>query len=100
VGRTDSQRAVLDTLRSLRVAEARRLAEQLECSTKTIRRALASIGYFTGINHNGTFVTLREVPQFDQQGLWSFDAVRFSKHGNLPQTIQQPVRQAAAGLRG
>lgn len=97
MGRTDSQKAVVDALRALRVARARRLAEQLECSTKTIRRALASVGYFTSINHNGAFITLREMPQFDQQGLWSYESVRFSKHGNLPQTIQQIARQAAAG---
>lgn len=80
------------------VANTTRLAEQLECSTKTIRRALASVGYFTSINHNGAFVTLQDVPQFDQHGLWSHESVRFSKHGNLPETIRGIVEQATAGV--
>jgi hypothetical protein len=80
-----------------RVAKWTGLAEQLGCSTKTVQRALSKVGYFSSINYNGTFVTLKDIPRFDQRGLWTYQTVRFSKHGNLPQTVWRIVEQAPAG---
>jgi len=94
---TSTQSQIVRQLRRDRVAKWRALAKQLECSTKTVQRALAKVGYFSSINHNATFVTLKEVPRFDQHGLWTYQNVHFSEHGNLPQTLRRIVEQAPAG---
>lgn len=94
---TGTHSQIVRQLRQDRVAKWRALAEQLECSTKTVQRALAKVGYFSSINHNATFVTLKEVPRFDQYGLWTYQTVHFSEHGNLPQTLRRIVEQAPAG---
>ena len=94
---TGTESQIVRQLRRGRIAKWRALAEQLECSTKTVQRALAKVGYFSSINCNGTFVTLEDVPRFDQHGLWTYETVHFSKHGNLPQTLRQIVEQAPAG---
>lgn len=88
---------IVRTLRTNRIARWAELAEQVDCSTKTVQRTLAKVGYYNSINHNATFVTLKDGPQFDQRGLWTYDTVHFSKHGNLPETLLWIVEQAPAG---
>ena len=94
---TTTQTQIVQQLQENRVAKWRRLAEQIGCSTKTVQRALAKVGYFTSINYNAGFVALKEVPRFDQLGLWTYQTVRFSEHGNLPQSLRRIVEQAPAG---
>ncbi len=94
---TGTESQIVKQLRRDRIAKWRALAAQLECSTKTVQRALAKVGYFSSINCNATFVTLEDVPRFDQLGLWTHETVHFSKHGNLPQTLRRIVEQAPAG---
>jgi hypothetical protein len=94
---TTTQSQIVRQLRRSRVAKWRALAQQLDCSTKTVQRALAKVGYFNSINHNATFVTLKDVPDFDQRGIWTHQAVHFSEHGNLPQTLCWLVEQAPGG---
>lgn len=92
-----TQAQVVEQLRSQRIAAWTQLARRLRCSTKTVQRALAKVGYFNSINHNAGFVTLQSVPRFDRHGLWTYNTVHFSKHGNLLQTLQRLVEQASDG---
>lgn len=95
---TSTQARIVRQLRRDRVAQWSTLADQLGCSTKTIQRALAQVGYWCSINYNATFVTARDTPRFDERGLWTYQRVCFSAHGNLPQTLYQLVTQSPAGL--
>jgi len=63
----------------------------------TVFRTLKRIGYYSSYSHRGGYYTLRETPEFDQFGLWSFHAVWFSRHGNLLQTTKALIEQAEAG---
>ena len=82
MGLTTTQSQIVQQLQRDRVAKWTGLAEQIECSTKTVQR---------------TLVTLKDVPRFDQRGLWTYETVHFSEHGNLPQTLRRIVEQAPAG---
>jgi hypothetical protein len=95
--RTATPARIVQQLRKERVAPWHALAQQLDCSTKTVQRALAQVGYYNSLNYNATFVTLQDVPRFDQHGLWTYQDVHFSRHGNLPQTIRQLIERAPAG---
>ena len=63
----------------------------------TAFRTLQRLGYRSSYSHRGSYYTLREIPEFDQFGLWSFDGAWFSKHGNLLQTTAALVEQSEAG---
>ena len=63
----------------------------------TVFRTLRRLGCCSSYSHRGGYYTLRETPEFDQFGLWSFHAVWFSRHGNLLQTTAALVEQAEAG---
>ncbi len=94
---TTTEAQVVQNLKAERVAKWTTLAQQVGCSTKSVQRAVAKVGYFGSINHNGAFVTAKDTPRFDQHGLWKYQAVCFSQHGNLPQTLHRLVEQSPAG---
>ena len=79
--------ATLDEIKTLLATDAR----------MTVFRTLQRLGYCSSYSHRGGYYTLREIPEFDQFGLWSFDATWFSRHGNLLQTTAALVEQAEAG---
>ena len=53
---------------------------------------------YTSINKNGRYYTLPQIPVFDENGLWNYQAVLFSKHGNLKQTIVALITDSNKGL--
>jgi len=53
---------------------------------------------YTSINKNGRYYTLPQIPVFDENGLWKYQAVLFSKHGNLKQTIVALITDSNKGL--
>ena len=99
----DRPTANRDALRSLLKKQKIAALDQLKRAigttcTMTVFRRLKELGYRTSYSHRGRFYTLAETPQFDKDGLWSYQSVGFSRFGNLLQTTQEFVEQAAAGL--
>jgi hypothetical protein len=86
-------------LRRKQIATLEELKQALgTTSTMTVFRKLKSLGYRTSYSHRGKYYTLAEIPQFDEQGLWSCRAAWFSRDGTLLVTAQRFVEQAPAGL--
>jgi hypothetical protein len=67
-------------------------------ATMTVFRKLKFLGYRTSFSHRGKYYTLADIPQFDEQGLWSHRSVWFSQDGTLLATAQRFVEEASAGL--
>lgn len=63
----------------------------------TVFRKLKALDYLSSYTHRGSCYALRESACFDEAGLWSHEAVWFSRHGTLVATIQAFVNQAARG---
>ena len=70
----------------------------LNYSTISIRRFLKDIGYYSSFTHNSMFYTLHSIPSFNKRGLWFYQDIGFSKHGNLKQTILNFVNRSPQGL--
>ena len=47
---------------------------------------------------NGQYITLEEIPVFDDNGIWNYRQVRFSKWGNVEETIRHIVDRSSAGI--
>lgn len=93
----------LDDLRSFLHRKAIATLEELKqtlatTSTMTVFRKLKMLGYRTSYSHRGKYYTLTDIPQFNEQGLWSYRGVGFSRHGTLLTTAQRLVEQAPAGF--
>ena len=67
-------------------------------STMTVFRKLKALPYRSSYSHRGRHYTARDIPQFDERGLWSCRGVWFSQRGNLLETAGHFVEQSDAGL--
>ena len=63
----------------------------------TVFRKLKLLDYLSSYTHRGRYYSLREIARFDDAGLWSHDAVWFSRYGTLVSTIESFVSQAPGG---
>jgi hypothetical protein len=63
----------------------------------TIFRKLKLLDYLSSYTHRGRYYALRETARFDDAGLWSHDAVWFSRHGTLVSTIESFVNHSPRG---
>ena len=68
------------------------------CSTMTAWRILQQQGYLTSYNHNAKYYTLARTARFDEQGLWAYRDIRFSKWGTLPDTILGQIELSPSGM--
>lgn len=85
-------------LRRNRIATLPQLKQVLGTDADiTVFRKLRELSYHTSYSHRGQFYTLAEIADFDENGLWTFDSVGFSRHGTLWNTAAAFVHQAPAG---
>jgi hypothetical protein len=99
MGRPRKEVDILQTFRVPRVLTIDDLCDRLSCSGRTVLRRLDEHGYYySSYNHSGRFLTIQEVAEFDTRGLWVWKAARFSKNGNLKQTIEHFVEADERGM--
>lgn len=63
----------------------------------TVFRKLKQLGYLASYTHRGRFYTLSEIARFDGRGLWSHEAVWFSRYGTLLSTVEAFVLGSSNG---
>jgi hypothetical protein len=64
----------------------------------TVFRKLREIPYHASYSHRGRYYALDEVIHFDEQGLWTYRDVHFSRLGSLVDTSERFVNDAEQGL--
>ena len=64
----------------------------------TVFRKLKSLGYLSSYTHRGGYYTLAEIARFDGKGLWSHEAVWFSRYGTLLATVESFVNSSPQGF--
>ncbi len=93
--------SALDLARLLHETKVRtkdQILKHLHCSAMTAWRLLKELGYLTSYNFNARYYTLVDIPHFDDQGLWSYRQIRFSRYGSLSLTVLNLVCTSRAGL--
>ena len=83
------QQKVLDISGLQRVVKGR--------SRRSLFRDLAALGYQTSFTHTGRYYTLQEISDFDEQGLWFYGEIGFSRAGTLKETVAQQVEETPQG---
>jgi transposase len=76
----------------------KQLSQALGRSPSSVGRFLKQAGYFHSYTHNARWYTLREIPQFDRDGLWWHQDIGFSRQRNLIATIEHLLARSPAGL--
>lgn len=96
--RTSQEFEPTDIYGDEKVLTIKDLKMRMMVSEITIRRKLKKWGAITSYNKNGRYYTLLHIPKFDSWGLWNYTDIRFSKYGNLTQTIIQLINHSSSGL--
>lgn len=85
-------------LRQHKIATLPELQQALGATASlTVFRKLKLLDYLSSYTHRGRYYSLREIARFDDAGLWSHDAVWFSRFGTLVDTIESFVNHAPRG---
>ena len=85
-------------LRRTKIATMPELKEALGSQVDvTVFRKLRQLAYRSSFSHRGSYYTLDETARFDQDGLWSFQSVWFSRWGTLVDTAEAFVGSSRAG---
>jgi hypothetical protein len=66
-------------------------------SRASVFRDLNHLNYLSSYTHAGSYYTLEEIADFDQNGLWYHNEIGFSKNGNLKNTVSFLVEKAEDG---
>lgn len=81
-----------------KIATLAELKQALGTTTDlTVFRKLKTLDYLSSYTHRGRYYALRETARFDDAGLWSYDAVWFSRFGTLVATLEAFVNQSPRG---
>ena len=85
-------------LQSKKVATIAELKKALGTNTSmTVFRKLNELDYISSCSHSGKFYSLRRIAKFNDQGLWFYKKILFSKNGTLQQTIFSLVNDSCEG---
>ncbi len=87
-----------ERIKMLKVVKIKELAESSNCTVRTLFNKLERRMYYTSYNFNKQYITLKEIPIFDENGIWGYEQVRFSKSGNVEETIQYIVNRSSSGI--
>jgi len=63
----------------------------------TAFRKLSQINYITSCSHSGKYYTLKRIARFNQNGIWIFKSVVFSKYGTLKKTLENMIENSSRG---
>jgi hypothetical protein len=74
------------------------ISQSLDYSLISIRRFLKTIGYYSSFTDNSKWYTLLTIPSFNKKGLWFYQKIGFSMHGNLIQTILHFINTSPQGF--
>ena len=87
-------------LKKKKVFSVGHVVSLLGCSTPTVRLKLKQWNAYTSYNQNGRYYTLPGVPRFDENGLWRYQDVYFSRYGTLKNTVVHLIGASSGGLTG
>lgn len=74
------------------------LKTRFQCSYMTILRRKRDIGYITSYNKSNSGMTLKEIPNYNEFGIWYCRTFLFSKWGNMKMTIKRIIDNSPQGL--
>jgi len=74
------------------------ISEQLGTSSRTtLFRKLGALNYRASYSHRGMYYVLNEAARYDENGLWTWAGIRFSRVGSLSKTLCELVKKSEAG---
>ncbi len=87
-----------DLIASRRVVQRDGILKALKTNSwMTAYRHLKKLNYVASFTHACSYYTLKEIPGFDENGLWFFGEVGFSRWGNQQETLKRLILDSKSG---
>jgi hypothetical protein len=94
----ERQIVIEDIIRSKKIQIFEQILKQVNCSEVTLRRDIRQIKGITSYTHQGRFITLKDIPKFDNNGIWFYRKVGFTKYKNSLELIVHLINNTREGL--
>ena len=89
---------LINSFLKYRVLEIKAVYKIVQTNSRTTAyRYLQKVGALSSYSHARKYYTLKEIPQFDENGLWHHGDISFSKYGTLMDTIVHLVSNCDRG---
>ena len=85
-------------IRSKKIQTLEQILKHVSCSEITLRRDIRRINGITSYTHQGRFITLKDIPEFDNNGIWFYRKVGFTKYKNSLELIVHLINNSREGL--
>jgi DeoR/GlpR family transcriptional regulator of sugar metabolism len=96
---TDERQIFVENIiRSKKIQTFEQIFQQVSCSEPTLRRDIRRIKGITSFTDQGRFVTLKDIPKFDKNGIWFYRKVGFTKYKNSLELIVHLINNSKEGL--
>lgn len=89
---------IIESINCKKVLSFENIAEEIGNSFRTAQRYLKRLNGLTSYTHRGKFVTLPTIAQFDNNGLWHFNSIGFSKFGSSLDSILELITRSENGV--
>ena len=93
----DSNEYLVRLFQRNKVVTLAEILKTLKISRMTALRRMNKIGYLASCSHARQYYTLKDIPEFDKNGLWRHLSVLFSKDGTLINTVERFVEDSEDG---
>jgi hypothetical protein len=94
----ERQILVENIIRSKKIQTFEQILNHVSCSEVTLRRDIRQINGITSYTHQGRFITLKDIPKFDNNGIWFYRKVGFTKYKNSLELIVHLINNTREGL--
>jgi len=94
----ERQILVENIIRSKKIQTFEQILKHVRCSDVTLRRDIRRIKGITSYTHQGRFITLKGIPKFDNNGIWFYRKVGFTKYKNSLELIVHLINSSGEGL--
>jgi uncharacterized protein YqgV (UPF0045/DUF77 family) len=71
---------------------------KVDCSSITLRRDIKAIAGITSYTHRGKYITLADIPVFNENGIWFYKKVGFTKLKNSLDLIVSIINNAKEAI--
>ncbi len=80
------------------IASSNELLQKLNCSARTFWRYITKINGLSSYTHGGKFITIKDIPVFDENGIWFYNEIGFTKFNTSRDLIVDIIDRNEKGI--
>jgi len=90
--------AVQKVIRENTIQTFETILNKMNCSSITLRRDIKAISGVTSFTHRGKYITLEDIPVYNEFGIWFYRNIGFTKFKNSFDLIISVINNAEKGI--